>query len=908
MRIPSLILFFITLTISATAQLTQSKQHALNNYVAYANISAGEVTSVVKSLMSYYPTLHRKNSWVRYTCPVQPDDYYFNKAVADSKALGNTALPLMEKLKALRAVAAQIDERCKALDTYHKLEDYKQDNFAKAETIIADIQTLLASYKKQQQALTDELESSYKKMSTYPDNNPYFKVNKLMKQQILKERAYIDSWKFNLKEDIHTEWNTSLLEQSIADTDGQLKVFEALKPSLQYPASSMYESFKSALASILEVKRAALDDYNSEAKKSDRHSNEVYMDLINYYNGTLISDVNMFVQFAEGNNYFGLDMIQYVPLFEIRLEASVASLDVKPFVDIPHQLVTPVSAKTGIPKSVFQSLTRYVDFINEALRQTSYLQRVVQNLNGDAAYYKDLTSFKGKGGIHYDYKQYQLPLSYYQQATSPIGLLPAAITKSLNDQATVLLDIMKEMDQRSAWLEEETAQKRYEKDNLQKIYETLERYKVLFDAFDDKKEQLYNDVRTVYDSYVVTTPANSWYMSGKVLRTLTDLDHDALFRAKAHYKGDVSVTSVPTNKIDQALRDVIANEYSNMKGIEKYGRSNGLCPYTPYEDLPEASKYLSEKLSKLKEPKGSGYGYDHPYHEMVYQYNVIVDNLNKFSELSKDVMLLQTVKQPELFFVQYPTKKIEKTETADVKTSRVENQKPVEEKPEKIVTVQNSVQTDQPESVKTLHDTIYIEKRDTVYLTEHDADLRSMEGYAVNNMVLLLDVSGSMNTPEKLPLLKKSVLDLLQMMRHEDEVSIVVYSGKAKVLLPPTSFKNEEKIKDVIAKLKSEGKTDGNAGLKLAYKVADENYIRGGNNRIILATDGEFPVSDEMLDLVKRFSGEDIFISIFNFGLRTTSAKNLEQIATAGKGNYEHITKENMELKLIREAKSKRLK
>jgi len=632
------------------------------------------------------------------------------------------------------------------------------------------------------------------------------------------------------------------------------------------------------------------------------------MDLINYYNGALISDVNMFVQFAEGNNYFGLDMIQYIPLFEIRNDASVVSVDVKPFVDIPRQAIVPMPVKTGIPKNVFQSLTKYIDFINEGLRQTGYLQRVVQNLNGDAAYYKDLTSFKGKGGIHYDYKQYQLPLSYYQQATSSNGLLPATITKSLNDQATVLLNIMKEMDQRSAWLEEETSQKRYENDNLQKIYETLERYKVLFDVFDEKKEQLYNDVRKVYDAYVVTTPANSWYIAGKALRNLTDLDHDALFRAKAHYEGDMSVTSISTNKIDETLRDVIANEYSNMKGIEKYGRSNGLCPYTPYEDLPETSKYLSEKLSKLKEPKGSTYGYDHPYHEMVYQYNVIVDNLNKFNELSKDVMLLQTVKQPELFFVQYPTKKTEKTETADVKPLQVESQKRVEEKPEKIVKAQNSVQPNQPERVKTLHDTIYIEKRDTVYLTEHDANLHSMEGYAVNNMVLLLDVSGSMNAAEKLPLLKKSVLDLLQMMRPEDEVSIVVYSGKAKVMLPPTSFKNEEKIKDVIAKLKSEGKTDGNAGLKLAYKVADENYIRGGNNRIILATDGEFPVSDEMLDLVKRFSGEDIFISIFNFGQHATSVKNLEQIATVGKGNYEHITRENMELKLIQEAKSKRVK
>ena len=184
----------------------------------------------------------------------------------------------------------------------------------------------------------------------------------------------------------------------------------------------------------------------------------------------------------------------------------------------------------------------------------------------------------------------------------------------------------------------------------------------------------------------------------------------------------------------------------------------------------------------------------------------------------------------------------------------------------------------------------------------------SMEGYATNNMVLLLDVSGSMNNPDKLPLLKKSVLLLLKMMRTEDEVSIVIFSGKAKVALQPISFKEEEKIKKVIEQLKSEGKTDGNAGVKLAYEVADENYIRGGNNRIILATDGEFPVSEETFKLVKEFSGQDIFMTVFNFGKTTLSAKNLKQLAVTGKGNYEYVSRENLDMKLITEAKAKKKK
>jgi Mg-chelatase subunit ChlD len=127
-------------------------------------------------------------------------------------------------------------------------------------------------------------------------------------------------------------------------------------------------------------------------------------------------------------------------------------------------------------------------------------------------------------------------------------------------------------------------------------------------------------------------------------------------------------------------------------------------------------------------------------------------------------------------------------------------------------------------------------------------------------------------------------------------------------LLQPISFKQEEKIRRVIGNLKSSGKTDVDAGLKLAYQVADKNYIRGGNNRIVLATDGEFPVNEESMKLIEHFASEDIFISIFNFGKGSASARTLEKLATMGRGNYEHITAENAEFKLIREAKSKRKK
>jgi len=522
---------------------------------------------------------------------------------------------------------------------------------------------------------------------------------------------------------------------------------------------------------------------------------------------------------------------------------------------------------------------------------------VLSSFNSTASYYKNLESFERKGAMSFDYKDFKLPLSQYQKTVADSKALSPGAAKSLNDQAEVLLNILKEMDDLGATLEIETRERRYEKDRLKKVYEILERQKVLLDIWDEKKELLYQDVRTVFESYPGSQPSGSWYVSGKALQTLTDLDHEALFKAKSYYSGKTS-GAISTEKIDQTLRDVIAREYDNMKGIEKYGRNNGLCPYTPYEDLPVTSKALSEELKKLK-PVSSSSAYRHPYHQMVYYYNDVVDDYNKFCELSTDVPHLKTVHQPELFTVMYPDPAKEQKPFAPVVAVEAS-------RPSQAQVVQEQKPTSSAQAARVLHDTVYIERRDTVYISEPGENLRSMEGYATNNMILLLDVSGSMNTPEKLPLLKKSVMDLLSMMRQEDEVSIIAFSEKPKALLTATSFKEEDKIKKAINDLKPSGKTDGNAGIRLAYRLADENYVRGGNNRIILATDGEFALSDESRQLIERFSKEDIFLSIFNFGKGAGASKALERLADLGRGNYQYISKENVELQLIREAKAKK--
>ena len=126
------------------------------------------------------------------------------------------------------------------------------------------------------------------------------------------------------------------------------------------------------------------------------------------------------------------------------------------------------------------------------------------------------------------------------------------------------------------------------------------------------------------------------------------------------------------------------------------------------------------------------------------------------------------------------------------------------------------------------------------------------ESLPPSNIVFLLDVSGSMSSPNKLPLLKSSFKLLLEQLDEEDRVAIVVYAGSSGVVLESTSGQHKEKIRSALDQLRAGGSTSGAAGLELAYKIATENFIKDGNNRIILATDGDFNVGASSDSAMKK--------------------------------------------------------
>lgn len=162
-----------------------------------------------------------------------------------------------------------------------------------------------------------------------------------------------------------------------------------------------------------------------------------------------------------------------------------------------------------------------------------------------------------------------------------------------------------------------------------------------------------------------------------------------------------------------------------------------------------------------------------------------------------------------------------------------------------------------------------------------------------SNLVFLIDVSGSMGHYNKLPLLKKSFGLLVDQLRPEDRVAIVVYAGAAGCVLESTSGKEKGKILDALDQLQSGGSTAGGAGINLAYKIAQDNFSKEGNNRVILATDGDFNVgasSDKAMEsLIEEKRKSDIFLTVLGFGMGNYKDSKMETIADKGNGNYAYI-------------------
>ena len=167
------------------------------------------------------------------------------------------------------------------------------------------------------------------------------------------------------------------------------------------------------------------------------------------------------------------------------------------------------------------------------------------------------------------------------------------------------------------------------------------------------------------------------------------------------------------------------------------------------------------------------------------------------------------------------------------------------------------------------------------------------ENLPPSNLVFLLDVSGSMDEPNKLPLLKSAFRLLVDQLREQDRVSIVVYAGSAGVVLPSTPGNQRSQILEALEQLEAGGSTAGGEGIQRAYQLAQENFIESGNNRVILATDGDFNVgisSDaDLVRLIEEKREQGVFLTVLGFGTGNLQDAKMESLANQGNGHYAYI-------------------
>ncbi len=193
-----------------------------------------------------------------------------------------------------------------------------------------------------------------------------------------------------------------------------------------------------------------------------------------------------------------------------------------------------------------------------------------------------------------------------------------------------------------------------------------------------------------------------------------------------------------------------------------------------------------------------------------------------------------------------------------------------------------------------------------------------IQGYSVpkqqlpaSNLVFLVDVSGSMNSADKLPLLQQALTMLTAQLDARDCISIVVYAGASGVALPPTRGDRKHEIIAALQQLRAGGSTNGAAGIRLAYQLAQQNFIPNGVNRVILATDGDFNVgmasTEELIDLIQRKREAGIALTTLGFGSGNYNDHLLEQLADAGNGNHAYIDRLSEAKKVLAEELSSTL-
>lgn len=842
------ILFLLLITsLSAQAQVNTY------NYLYFCDQMMANTNNSVQCLQNLYADLNKfkeKSSFPfryfdSYNCIRQPDPRAFDKINAGPNTFYKTVDSELWKLY------NDCYTKNGEIVAYIRLQDYKTD-LDKGFTLVREMQQLQIAMGKVRDQVASKIAQE---ANTVPATATHGKAYQMLLKAILHEEDLIRSLSINFNDETFIGFPKDEILQSFLQSDDLLKSLATLRVKDQGYFKACFEG----LQLIQNSKQHALDNFNNTSTFDGHYLNQLYDNLQNHLNNDILHYFSNFCAQAR-LNYYPVAVRQYdmdappKPWELTHLTYSLPSLDSLSIAKQPAPL--PVAGFTQL-----NALTYYID---ECVRSMTNLYKA---LNSEGSTWRSLR----EGKMPYrnpvlKFDKFTVPITTYSLVLKESKHLRASYRKLLIDQVNDLHQIMLALQDHAIGLSKYMSTGEFRKENMDFIDTELKTIEMYYTALDVRKEKLFMQTRQAYASHP-PQKTNSWTVAASALVKAADDSRNILRQIESRvYEQNNSIIS--TSAIHEDQRDLIVNQLKYMKGIVRLGTNNGLCPYNPYEYIPGYLKTLEEKVVDFPtelENKNKTYG------DFLYMHNILVEKYNQFAELGlggneysvndpmRPTYILSYIRQPPKYHHEIP-------------------------KPEEL----------QKEPIQ--------EPISEIATEELPSQSISFEGYPFNNLVLLLDVSASMNTTKRLPLLKKSFQQLIRLMRTEDEVSIVIYSGKAKVHLPPQSARDTTIIMQSIKMLRSGGDTNITDGLALAYKTANKNFIQGGNNKIILATDGEFETTEPLYKLAEKNSTK-IMLSVFDFSQLPGPLKAIELLAEKGNGNYVKVTPQNSLQVLANEAK-----
>lgn len=518
-------------------------------------------------------------------------------------------------------------------------------------------------------------------------------------------------------------------------------------------------------------------------------------------------------------------------------------------------------------KSVCRAINNYVLYANEAMHTAHVMYGEFEqwnwNLNRfvqgecDTIAYPQLHS-----NILTNYDYYStLPRDLYKNIFSDNVYIAYERRGKPLETVGKIENVLAELEKIRFQLFQYSSQQQYKTDPYgEQAYALLARAEVLYYdlyALQDKLRMGLKEAKALY----IHSPADS-----SKYRVMVQMEKviESLETVVRYVRIDQSTTESQNALLiaNNLLADMERNRSQYLSGIAAID-SSALCPHKRYDAFVQRGKECVAVLQDFKNAALAKYqGLPRPAH--YYYYNV--DVLNKFNRygdglvrifnrfiVQNNELYLHANELPKLFKVSVPNTKKDST---------------------------------QKDSSKTL------------------------DNFAANHLVFLLDMSTSMADTSRMPVLLDAMRSLVKLMRSEDQITIITFSGRAKMYLPPTSAADKNKILQVINTLPFGGGSNVYDGLNLAYEVGLNNFIQGGNNRIIMATDGVLKVENNTRRLIQQGSNKGMVLSVFYIDKNEESTKKmlLQSMATKGKGQYRFIQKNTAEEQLLQEAQSVRKK